>query len=115
VRELVDRLQRRYSAAQALAAIDEHQYRSPHFPALSDLVAIIEEQADRSAQSAQATVWISASDPRWGALEQRYVRERQPATGQAPRIFSSERHEYGWRFPADWLAALEAGDSREAG
>jgi len=115
VGDLLDRLQVRYTPAQALAAIDEHQYRSPHFPALADLVRIIEEQADGVVAGVDELVFVSQRDRRWRALAARYVRERKPRRGQCPVIYSSEHDDYGWNFPVSWLGEMGEEQGAEHG
>ena len=83
-----------YPQKLVMAAICEHRRRSPFWPALADLVRIMEEmRAEQKLRQAQRKIWLVESDERFRRAEA----ARKVHEGRGfPRVQRPGRTEYGW-------------------
>ena len=100
---LLERDLAEYPPELVVAAIREHRRRSPFWPALSDLVTIMEElEAEQERRLRRARqVWLPESDERF----QRAEVARKAIEGRGfPRVQKPGNVEYGWWFEREALA-----------
>ena len=112
---LLERDLAEYPPELVVAAIREHRRRSPFWPALSDLVTIMEEmRGEMELRRARERVWLPESDERF----QRADAAREAIEGRGfPRVQRPGSVEYGWWFErealAEWLR--KAAELEESG